>query len=142
MRGQSMENIIELKVLIECPHCAGKIEKALNDNDRIRSAVLDFENQTLKVNTDLNAEEIKMLALDASDEISFPDPICTCCCHEEGCREHGENPKTTPTLEFHPVIDCPVCAGKVNDALNERDDIEKAEYNFAAGRLRVRTSLS
>ena len=138
----SDRSTMELKVSIDCPHCAEKIENALNENTDIRSAELDFEKKILKVDTDLDENEVKMLALEASDEISFPDDECSCCCHEHTCtQKHAEAPMTTPTLEFHPVIDCPVCAGKVEDALNARNDIEKAEYNFSSGRLRVWTRL-
>ena len=149
---------IDMKVAIDCPHCAAKVEKALNDDKRIVKAVLDFDRKTLHVESSLDEETIRGICLAASDEISFPEEesCCSACnhrhhdeekddeivCSSSACVNRSATPDFTPTLEFHPVIDCPVCAGKVNDALNARKDIEKAEYNFNQGRLRVTTNLS
>ena len=81
---------------IDCPGCAAKVERALKEDARFESAVLDFAGKKLTVTTDLSAEEVKKLAVSVSDEISFPEE---------------------KKYVFRAEIDCAECARKVEEAL-------------------------
>ena len=60
---------------IDCPGCAAKVERALKEDARFESAVLDFAGKKLTVTTDLSAEEVKKLAVSVSDAAGNPTSI-------------------------------------------------------------------
>lgn len=110
------------KISIDCPNCAKKIERRLNEYDDISYVRLDFNSQSLSVESNCKDEEIKQRALAISDELSFPI--------------------ISQKYTFDVSIDCPNCARKVENYLKEADGISNALFDFNNGRLIVETSLS
>lgn len=60
-------------VSIDCADCARKVEDALNKNEKIDSAIFDFQRGKLTVLSPLSYNEIKRIAKEAEDEIEFID---------------------------------------------------------------------
>ena len=106
---------------IDCPGCAAKVERALKEDARFESAVLDFAGKKLTVTTDLSAEEVKKLAVSVSDEISFPEE---------------------KRYVFRAEIDCAECARKVEEALKSDPRVSHADFSFAKKKLTVKTTMS
>ena len=109
-------------VKIDCANCAKKVESELNNNPQIDKATFNFPKGELIVESSLDSATIKKLATEAEDDIIFLDKL--------------------NSYTFRIDIYCAECALKVEKALNENQNIEKATVNYPKGRLDVKTTLS
>ncbi len=110
-------------VSIDCAECAKKVENALNDNAEIEKAEFNYPKGRLTVETTLSEDEIRALCRAVEDEIEFTD-------------------EKKKKYVFSVSIDCAECAKKVENALNDNENVEKAEFNYPKGKLTVITTLS
>ncbi len=111
-------------VSIDCAQCAKKVEKALNENASVESAVFNYPKGKLTVTTTLGEAEIKDICRCVEDDIEFKD--------DEKAKKYV----------FSVRIDCAECAKKVENALNDNTSVESAVFNFPKGKLTVVSTLS
>ncbi len=111
-----------LKVAIDCAECAREVEEALEKDPANAFVSFSFAKGTLRVITKNPLEKIKNDARKVEDEIIFLDDA--------------------KTYTFSVSIDCAECAKKVENALNDNGNVEKAVFNYPKEKLTVTTTLS
>jgi Cd2+/Zn2+-exporting ATPase len=124
-----MEKIYIIKNL-DCAHCGGKIEDAINHLDEIESAQLNFPMRKLKVTGNITSETEKKMnetarKIEAEVEI-LPE------------KKTSKNEKTYIIKN----LDCAHCGGQIEDAINQLDEIESAQLNFPMRKLKVTGNIT
>ena len=151
---------------IDCGNCANKIEAALNKEDYINEASLNFilkklvvdsneeDEETLREKIEKLANRIEKGVRILSEEDEEDDVLEEehehhhhhehehthegCCCGEEHHHEKHEHKEGTTTYVFMVEdLDCGNCANKIEVALNKEDYIEEATLNFMLKKLTV-----
>ncbi|MCM1530211.1 MAG: cadmium-translocating P-type ATPase [Alistipes sp.] len=132
-----MEKTYEIKNL-GCAHCGGKIEEAINRLDEVEKAVLNFPMRKIKISGELSdelLEKINELAgkIEAGVEIV---PVGA-----KGSEHHHEHRHTEKTYEVK-NLGCAHCGGKIEEAINRLDEVEKAVLNFPMRKIKISGELS
>ena len=112
-----------LPVSIDCAECAREVEEELKKDDGNAYVSFSFTKGTLTLVTKNSLRDIKEKCREVEDEIVFLD--------------EGEKKK----YSFAVSIDCPECAKKVENALNDNASVESAVFNYPKGKLTVTTTL-
>lgn len=107
---------------IDCAECANKVACELRKKAGVADANYNFPKGKLTVETNLSEEEIKNICLSVEEDMKFIED--------------------KKKYNFNVSIDCAECARKVEDALNNNPNIEKAHFDFSKGKLSVTSSLS
>lgn len=108
-------------VEIDCAECARKVEEGLRKDKDNSEVNFLFEKGKLKITSKHSEREIKERAREIEDEIVFLDDM--------------------KDYTFHVSIDCAECARKVQDALNSREEIKNAVFDYPKGKLKLTSSL-
>ncbi|MGL4383187.1 MAG: heavy metal translocating P-type ATPase, partial [Bacilli bacterium] len=106
---------------IDCAHCALKIEDALNNNDQINKAQIDFVNEKVDIeytsNEDLNLVNEIVASVEKGVLVS-------------------KEAKNKYVYQLSGV-DCADCALKIEDNLRKQEYIETIHYNFSSQKLTI-----
>ena len=113
-----------ISVEIDCAECARKVEEALKKDSENAFVSFSFTKGQLVVITKKTLSEIKEEARSIEEDIAFKDE------------------DKTKKYTFSVSIDCAECAKKVENALNDNENVAKALFNYPRGKLTVETSLS
>lgn len=112
---------------IDCPNCAAKIERKINELSNVFSANFSLLTKKLKVkaqNPDALLEDMRKIA----DEI---EPGTTIEVIEE------EQPEFIEKVYLIDNIDCANCAAEVEEALNKIPEIKQATLTFMTKQLKI-----
>ena len=108
----------------DCAHCAMNVEKHLNKNEKINSAIIDFAGDRLHVvyeKDELSEKEI----LDIIKEVENDEITLT---------SLDDKKKKTYIIKG---FDCAHCASKAEAHLNKDERVEQAVIDFAKDRLHI-----
>ncbi len=109
-------------VKIDCAECAKKVERALSENENVKSALFNYPKGKLTVVTTLSEDEVKNICREVEDEIEFL--------------------RDEKNYVFSVTIDCAECARKVEEALKADENVKRASFDYPKGKLYVTTTLS
>lgn len=109
-------------VNIDCAECARKVEDALNADENVKNARFDYPKGKLKLQSTLSEDEIKEICFSVEDDMEFINEV--------------------KDYVFSVSIDCADCAGKVEEALKNNENVKKARFDYPKGKLYVTTSMS
>ncbi len=112
---------------LDCANCAQKVEDMLNNRDDIDECTINFASGLMFVGA---KEEIDIHDLEKA--IQELEPEVTLTQKEKHHHEHHHHNHQHFTYEIHD-LDCANCTQKVEDMLNNRDDIDECTINFASG---------
>lgn len=133
---------------LSCPHCAEKIEKALNDDRYINQVDLSLENQSLRISSEQDQEYLDSIIKETVHRVESGIKIINQNSNRELVtieRQDHQSDKTDDYVDVDYLIkglDCANCAAKVERHLNNHPDIERAVLNFNTEKLKLKTRLS
>ena len=117
---------------LDCPHCAAEIEEAVSGMKHVTAAAVNLVKQTLTVESASSAETL-LPEIEKIVHTHEPDVSVTC----------ETAVKMMQTYVFHlDGLDCPHCAGEIEEAVGEMENVTAAAVNLVNQTLTVESASS
>lgn len=124
---------------LDCPNCAMKIEKALNDRKEIEKASVNAATLICEIHYKEYSEEIEREIIDLIEEIEDEVHVVkkeAHHIHEKHSHKTESNKKDLKKIKWKiEGLDCANCALKVEEAVNSIQGVDDASLNFTTKSL-------